>query len=539
MSVDILEVRQALRIDEMLPCFQPLVEIRTGRLAGFEVLARWIHPEQGLVLPADFIRLAEQDNLIGSVMERILSKAFLAVPALPKHLKLAVNVSPMQLRDSGLPDQIKRAAEETGFPLTQLTIEITESGLLDNLDQARRIATRLKDMGCHLSLDDFGTGYSSLSHLQALPFDELKIDRSFISSMTRTRESRKIVAAIIGLAHSLGRITVAEGVETEEQADMLLWLGCEIGQGWLYGRPVTSDKIPGVIASPRRVPPADPPSHGDGWATSSLEALPTQRLAQLQAIYDGAPVGLCFLDCDMRYVSLNQRMASMNNIPVAAHLGKTIKEMIPAMFPLYEPYLTRSLKGEAIEGVELTRLADEDAGLSGITGLASFQPAWDEADEVIGVSIAIIDITEKKNTEEALRESDVHLRELITQKNQVSWVMDPMGNHLKPSSSWVRMTDINMKRTRNLGWLEALHEDDLQPTLKVMQHALRTGEPIDITYRIKNVDGEWTWMHSCGSPRYGAEGEIIRWYGTVEEVAPPARIPPSRAKSIRARSARN
>jgi len=117
---------------------------------------------------------------------------------------------------------------------------------------AQKIAHALKAMGCRLALDDFGTGYSSLRHLQALPFDELKIDRSFVKAMTNTRESRKIVAAIVGLGHSLDLITVAEGVEMKEQAEMLLHLGCQLGQGWLYGKPSTADAIPGMVAAKPR-----------------------------------------------------------------------------------------------------------------------------------------------------------------------------------------------------------------------------------------------------------------------------------------------
>ena len=170
------------------------------------------------------------------------------------------------------------------------------------------IIRELKESGCRLAMDDFGTGFSNLRQLQMLPFDELKVDRSFVISMTNTRGSRKIVAAIIGLGHSLGLTTLAEGVETEEQAEMLLWLGCAQGQGWFYGRPVTADGIPLLLeAAPHKLSTALS-IHGDGWVVSSLEALPTQRLAQLQAIYDGAPVGLCFLDLNCRYVSINKKL---------------------------------------------------------------------------------------------------------------------------------------------------------------------------------------------------------------------------------------
>ncbi len=345
MITNISEVQRALQREEVVPCFQPMVELHTGRLVGFEVLARWPHPQLGLVLPDNFIALAEENRLIGQLLQQILLKAFSSAPVVPKPLVLAVNVSPNQLQDVNLPSQIRDAAEISGFPLDRLTVEITESALAKDLKVAQKTARSLKEMGCRLALDDFRTGYSSLRHLQALPFDALKVDKSFVQSMTETRESRKIVAAIIGLGHSLGLITVAEGVEAEEQADMLLCLGCEMAQGWLYGRAVPADQIADVVTAASRNLPVHLPAAGSrGDTVSSLEAQPAQRLAQLQAIYDGAPVGLCFLDRNLRYVSINRCLVDIEGSSVAYHLGRTVKEIIPAIYPAVEPYLLRALE---------------------------------------------------------------------------------------------------------------------------------------------------------------------------------------------------
>jgi PAS domain S-box-containing protein len=398
MTFSLSDVRQAIESGSVVPCFQPQVELRTGRLAGVEVLARWRHPDHGLILPQGFISLAEENGLIGLLTEQILRSAFLSATVLPHPLAVAVNLSPIQLGDRSLPSLIRAAAAETGFPLQRLTIEITESALVTNLECARSIAIELKSMGCRLALDDFGTGYSSLQHLEALPFSELKIDRSFVESMTFRRESRKIVAAVIGLGSSLDMMTVAEGVETQEQADMLLYLGCELGQGWLYGRPVPGEQLPGVVAgSPWPLSTKMSPQGSE--IISSLEALPAQRFAQLQAIYDGAPVGLCFLDRNLRYVSLNQRLADLNRAPVSAHVGRKVQEMIPELFPRVQPFLLRALQGEAIEGVEVSK--PYKPGSPDTTLLLSYQPAVDEAREVVGISVAIVDITERKRNEEA------------------------------------------------------------------------------------------------------------------------------------------
>jgi PAS domain S-box-containing protein len=516
-TVDIAQVRQALDKNELEACFQPVVELHTGRLAGFEVLARWRHPELGLVLPSNFIPLVEEGGLIGQLMEQVLHKAFRSAPDLPGPLALAVNVSPTQLHDLSLPGQIRDLAEKGGFPLERLVVEITESALVEDLERAQKIAGDLKAIGCKLALDDFGTGYSSLRHLQALPFDELKVDRSFVSSMTNTRESRKIVAAIVGLGHSLGLITIAEGVETEEQADMLLCLGCEMGQGWLYGRPVTADKIPGIVAAaPRKLSPRLS-TPGGGGIVSSLEALPVQRLAQLHAIYDGAPVGLCFLDRNLRYVSLNRRLADMSGSSVAAHLGKTAKEMSPELYPKLEPFLLRAMRGEAVPEVEVSVSANKP-GEPGSTRLVSYQPAIDEVGEVIGVSVAVVDISQRKQAEEALRQSEEHLRYMVELNPEIPWVMDSEGNNLDVSSRWTEITGLSKERTQNKGWLEALHPEDVEPTMNALRQALKSGNHIDVEYRVKRIDREWRWMRSRGSPRFGPEGEILRWYGSVEDI---------------------
>src|SRR5580700_3214571 len=199
LPLDITQLGQALDKGEFEPFFQPVVELNTGRLAGFEVLARWRHPQNGTILPSSFIPLAEERGLVGTLMQEILRKALLPASDLPDPLALAVNVSPSQLHDISLVSQIRKAADDACFPLNRLIVEITVGALAHDMDQAVRFARELKATGCRLALDDFGTGYSSLRHLQSLPFDELKIDGSFVSEMTKKRDSRKIVAAIIGL----------------------------------------------------------------------------------------------------------------------------------------------------------------------------------------------------------------------------------------------------------------------------------------------------------------------------------------------------
>jgi PAS domain S-box-containing protein len=516
MVIGLNDLRRALERDEMIPHFQPIVELRNGSIVGFEVLSRWNHPVHGPFLPENLIGLSETNGLIGTLTHQVFSKALKAVAQLPGTIGLSVNLSPIQLQYRTLSQQIHDLAQEAGFKLDRLTLEVTESALLNDLAKAQTIAGELKELGCRLSLDDFGTGYSSLAHLQALPFSELKIDRSFVSRMTKKRESRKIVAAMVGLAHSLDISTVAEGIETEAQADILLLLGSELGQGWHFGRPGPFDVLANLVSAAPTLGEKRLVSPGNDWAVSSLEAFPTQRLAQLQAIYDGAPVGLCFLDCKLRYVSLNEKLAQMNGTTVEAHLGQTVKEMMPALYPEVEPYVQRALGGESIATAEIAvpgRMGVADRWI-----LCSYQPAFDEADEVIGISVSILDVTGRKRVEEDLNESEFVQQQLGELNRQVPWMSDAAGNRLQMSSQWVTATPLGATAARNLGWLEALHESDLKRTMLTMKRCLRTGKAIDVQYRVRNPEGEWRWMRSRGLPRFGRDGEITRWYGSVEDV---------------------
>jgi EAL domain-containing protein (putative c-di-GMP-specific phosphodiesterase class I) len=242
------ELKRALTAGEFIPNFQPLVDLRTGRLEGFEILARWQHPVLGLLMPSDFVPIIERYSLVIELTACLLERSFVAMQSLPKHLGLSINAAPRQFRDNVLSQTVASVAARAGFDLRRLTVEITESALVDDLPLAGAIAAELKSLGVRLALDDFGTGYSSLLHLQALPFDELKVDRSFVENMVESPQSRKIVAAVVSLGQSLGMRTVAEGIEYTEQSELLAGQGCNIGQGWLFGKPVTAADLPALAA---------------------------------------------------------------------------------------------------------------------------------------------------------------------------------------------------------------------------------------------------------------------------------------------------
>jgi diguanylate cyclase (GGDEF)-like protein len=244
-------LRVAIPGCEIVPYFEQQVDLATGRLTGFEVLARWEHPTRGLIGPDAFIPIAEQTGMIADLSLSIMRQAFLAAKDWDAGLSISVNISPWQLKDAWLSQKIIKVLTETGFPASRLEIEITESSLFDNLALAQSIVGSLKNQGIAIALDDFGTGYSSLAHLRALPFDRIKIDKSFIMSIAENAESAAIVNAIARLGESLNLPITAEGIEDVRIEERLRALGCAKGQGYLYGQPLSTVNVRRLLAEKR------------------------------------------------------------------------------------------------------------------------------------------------------------------------------------------------------------------------------------------------------------------------------------------------
>ncbi|MFZ2031587.1 MAG: EAL domain-containing protein [Vitreimonas sp.] len=240
------ELRAAVRNDEIIPYFQPLVQLESGEVVGYEILARWPHAKRGLVGPGQFIQVAEETGLIGELTFNLLRRACTEALDWPERPRLSLNIAPSQLRDAALPQKLLKVLTACGFPPARLEIEITEDALVCDFDGARLLLLSLKNLGMRIALDDFGTGYSSLKHLRELPFDVLKIDRSFVTDMGDSSEAMSIVKTIVQLAKSLGLGVTAEGIETSQQAQELTAIGCERGQGFLLGRPGSGPLPQGV-----------------------------------------------------------------------------------------------------------------------------------------------------------------------------------------------------------------------------------------------------------------------------------------------------
>ena len=251
-------LRQAIPAGQIVPYFEQQIDLATGQLFGFEVLARWEHPLHGVIPPERFITIAEQSGMIADLSLSLMRQAFHAARDWDSSLSLSINISPVQLRDAWLPQKIIKLLLETGFPAHRLEIEITEGALFENLPLAQSIVGSLKNQGIRVALDDFGTGHSSLGHLRALPFDRIKIDRSVVKSVAGHSDSAAVVGAIAGLGASLNLPVTAEGVEDIETEGWLRNLGCARGQGYLYGRPMNSANTRRLLAERRLLVPGAP-----------------------------------------------------------------------------------------------------------------------------------------------------------------------------------------------------------------------------------------------------------------------------------------
>ncbi len=245
------DFRRALSEGLIMPYYQPLMNLEHGRICGFEVLARWEHPERGFIPPAVFIPLTEQLGLVNELTSCILRQACRDARGWGNEIRLAVNIWPEQLQDPILPTRLLAILSQEDFPPSRLEIEVTESALMGDIETAKSVVAALRQIGITIALDDFGTGYSSLYHLRELKFDKLKIDRSFVQSMRDNPESQKIVDAVLALAKSLGLLAVAEGIEDADVSERLSNSGCEYGQGFFYSQAVPATDAEELLAIDR------------------------------------------------------------------------------------------------------------------------------------------------------------------------------------------------------------------------------------------------------------------------------------------------
>jgi len=248
-----VELRDAIQNDVLRPYYQPLIDLQSGRITGFEALVRWPHAERGMVSPAEFIPVAEDTGLINPLGGLMLRRACLDAATWPDDVRVAVNLSPLQFRSGNLLSMVTDALKHSGLPPRRLELEITETLLLEKSAQVLATLHALRALGVRISMDDFGTGYSSLSYLRSFPFDKIKIDQSFVRDLGANREAQAIIRSIVSLGKGLGVTITAEGVETEAELSCLRAEGCDEGQGFLFSKARPNAEIISLLAAQRGI----------------------------------------------------------------------------------------------------------------------------------------------------------------------------------------------------------------------------------------------------------------------------------------------
>jgi diguanylate cyclase (GGDEF)-like protein/PAS domain S-box-containing protein len=248
-----VELRDAIQNDVLRPYYQPLIDLQSGRITGFEALVRWPHAERGMVSPAEFIPVAEETGLINPLGGLMLRRACLDAATWPDDVRVAVNLSPLQFRSGNLLSVVTDALRHSGLPARRLELEITETLLLEKSAQVLATLHALRALGVRISMDDFGTGYSSLSYLRSFPFDKIKIDQSFVRDLGANREAQAIIRSIVSLGKGLGVTITAEGVETEAELSCLRAEGCDEGQGFLFSKARPNIEIISLLAAQRGI----------------------------------------------------------------------------------------------------------------------------------------------------------------------------------------------------------------------------------------------------------------------------------------------
>ena len=231
------ELATAFRRGDFDVYYQPQLNLLSGEVVGYEALIRWRHPDRGMIPPMEFIPVAEETGMIAHIGEWVLRKACADAHHLPDHCAVAVNLSPVQFSGRDIVSVVRKALNESGLPASRLELEITESAMMEDKERAAQVLRDLAELGVSVAVDDFGTGYSNLAYLIDFSFQKLKIDRSFVSRLSENESTGAVVSTIVGLSRALGVRTIAEGVETEDQAVLLRAAGCDVVQGYFYGRP--------------------------------------------------------------------------------------------------------------------------------------------------------------------------------------------------------------------------------------------------------------------------------------------------------------
>ncbi|MBX9456409.1 MAG: EAL domain-containing protein [Rhizobium sp.] len=447
-------------------------------------------------VPRHSSRCWKKHHLIDDLSKALVRSACSAAIDWPGNLYLAFNMAPDQLLSGDLPDWIAALAAEIRYPLDRLQIEITEGSLACDSEQAHATLRRLDALGISISIDDFGTGYSSLARLEAFPFRTLKIDARFVRGIEEDQAKRRIAAAVIGLGQSLGMTIVAEGVETRAEETILRHLGCTMGQGWLYGRGIPARDAEAMRSRFR----------SGKTATPSLDASPFQQLHQLRTLYEQAPVGLCFLDMQFRYVRTNDAFASMHGMSAKELEGRTADDIMDG--PLLDRF--KALLGQTLDRA----LPPQDFKIDDRDFRVFAQKVVDVGGDVIGISIVSIDTTQQNLLLEHVTLSEQHYRQMIELGPNIAWAANALGvvDYMSPSVDDPPDDTLQHRIER---WYATMHPVDRLRVRAEWLYWIPSGRPFRTSFRILWRDGLYRWVESRAHPKFGPDGSVDRWCGLI------------------------
>lgn len=475
---------QAILDQQVVPYFQPIYSIDQQQIAGFEVLVRWNSPT-GILLPERFMTYIESHELLNTLLLNLMQQAFSFLQNLPNNFYLSFNLSPIQLQDVNLVTLIKHQADQFAFPLSKLTLEITETSILENTEISCCILNKLNQLGCKIALDDFGTGYSSLSLIKNIDLSIIKIDRSFIQDLFSRKESRKIVTAIINLGQTLDLDIIAEGVETAEQQALLGRMGCHYIQGFLISKPVPATDILSLLKETK-----DNRSTRFYYQNMSSE----QRNLQLAVLYQSNKNSIAFLDKHYHLIEANVEFFSRLQLSRQELLGRALNQILPALFIDFEQN-------------PLAEIAKEVRYGSGNTDMVIVSPIFDEISEFVGFSFLGIDITRNKDIEKELS-----ISALLNPR--MSWQMDKYGEVIKIDPRLLPLFRLNFDDLAGSKWKNLVHPEDKDRINHLLQRSVQTGTIYDTKYRLL-LEGYYQWVHAYMAPHI-EEGNIKKWFGQLE-----------------------
>ncbi len=494
------QIHAAIEQRHLRPAYQPIVDLRTGALASFEVLSRWTDPIVGEISPAEFIPVLERLHLMDEFLEMQLQRACSEAVEWAGEFSLSFNIAPSQLAQPNLAGRIAAAIASTGFALDRITVEITECSLFSDFERAGSNLRALEAQGVKVAIDDFGVGHSSLARLEAFPFRQLKIDRCFVHELQSSPSKRRITAAIIGLGQSLGITVVAEGVESHAEETVLRRLGCELGQGWLYGPALAAGDASNVV---QLRPPCCK-------SRPSLDDSPFQQLFQLRTLYAQAPVGLALLDRKYCHVRANDQFAAMHGMSASNLEGLSVHEVMHGQTLATVLRVLRESLGTDAPIVQQHRLSGREI-------LVFCSRVKDVCDEVIGFSVVAIDITERDAAVRQLELSEEHFRRATELHLEIVWAAEPDGtlSYIGPTAADVAGETMQQRIER---WVARMHPADYAHTHEKWLQWVPSGQPFESEFRIRGADEHYRWMRSRARPHRSAEGRILRWYGIITDI---------------------